>query len=254
MTARTILVTGISGIGKTTFINSLGHNGSIQFLSAGSLIKAERERLKDEIHRDMLRFADIGENQKLLIEGFRRTKDHTASLVLLDGHTVIDTQDGLVQIPTEVFSALEIDMFVFLEDEPQLILDRRANDKSRTRPKLAIDILAQHQTEALGITRKIATEMSAPLQVVSASGREQSAAFLQSWLDGTASAWPNRANPDTTSAPTAVIVAKLAFQKRAFVVFSAIVSIVISFRSVVFNRKYCAANTAANVRRPKAQR
>lgn len=188
MTTRTILVAGVSGVGKTTFINSLGENGPIQFLSAGSLIKAERERLEGEIHRDMLRFAKIGDNQKLLIEGFRRTKDHTASLVLLDGHTVIDTGDGLMQIPTEVFRALEIDMFVFLEAEPQLILDRRANDKSRTRPELAIDILARHQQDALGITRRIATEMSVPLQIVTALRLEQSAALLQSWLDGTTSA------------------------------------------------------------------
>lgn len=50
------------------------------------------------------------------------------------------------------------------------------------------------------------------------------------------------------------MVAKFAFQKRAFVVFSAVVSIVISFSSVVFNRKYCAAAAATYVRRPTAQR
>lgn len=182
MSSKTAMIVGVSGVGKTTFIRSLEGLVPFQLLSAGSLIKAERERQQKQIDRDALRFENISDNQSLLIDGFRRAKDHSVDLVILDGHTVIDIGNGIELIPADVFRALGIGMFVFVEAEPQAIVDRRKIDASRQRPELSADTIARHQTEALRHTRHIAQEVSVPTEVVTASDNRRLATLLRNWL------------------------------------------------------------------------
>lgn len=181
MKPHTVMIVGVSGVGKSTFIRSLAEDIPFQFLSAGSLIKNQTEQRQQKIDRDILRLADIGDNQALLIEGFRQSRNFAFPLAVLDGHTVIDTGRNLEPIPTKVFHELGIDIFVFLSAEPETIAERRAKDTSRRRPLLSVDIIAHHQTEAIRITEKIATELSIPMKLITASDREQVITFLRRW-------------------------------------------------------------------------
>lgn len=167
MTAPTAIVVGVSGVGKSTFINSLSEFLSFQYLSAGTLIKQEKERLDGVIARDALRFVDISDNQKLLVDGFRNARDDAASLIVLDGHTVIDTPNGLQPIPVAVFKSLDIRMFVFLKADPANIKLQRDRDGSRSRPILTVEEIDHHQETALAITVRIADELSLPFATIS---------------------------------------------------------------------------------------
>lgn len=165
MRQKIIALVGISGVGKTTFLKGAAKSLAFQHLTAGSLIA--RARVADDNHRDRLRFADIDDNQTLLVEGFKLAKDASASLVILDGHTVIHGSNGLLSIDSAVFAALGIDAMVHLEADPSQILINRQGDSTRIRPALSIAERAEHQAHSLAVAGRIAQALSIPLQCVS---------------------------------------------------------------------------------------
>lgn len=88
MSPKVVAFTGISGVGKTTFLKKLSERVSFQHLTGGSLIAAARQADADQ--RDTIRHADLDENQQLLIDGFFVARDQQVELVIMDGHVVID--------------------------------------------------------------------------------------------------------------------------------------------------------------------
>jgi len=179
---RKICVVGISGVGKTTFINNLKSEISFQHLSAGSIIKTQRElKNQNPQGRDALRNLDMDENQLLLIDGFNKQLDKSQNIALLDGHTVIDTSDGLQPIPAKVFSELKIDAFLMLQDDPELIQQRRLADSSRQRPQLSAQEIKEHQDFAILATGEISRILAIPLMITSSSSFNDSViSFMKS--------------------------------------------------------------------------
>ena len=128
MRQRVVAVTGISGVGKTTFLRELADLVTFQHITGGSLIAANREASPDQ--RDALRYADLDENQRLLIKGFEAARDPAADLVVFDGHVIIDDGSGLQKLPAHVFRVLGVTMMVHLEAEPTRISINRFTDHS----------------------------------------------------------------------------------------------------------------------------
>lgn len=153
-----IALVGISGVGKTTFLKSLSAQLDFQHLTAGSLIARAREA--PERSRDELRFADVNQNQRLLIEGFDLACERLASYVILDGHCIIHDGLDVQYIESQVFSELGIDIMVHLEAYPQQIQVNRNRDCTRDRPFLEIDELASHQLLSLSHAQTIAMELN----------------------------------------------------------------------------------------------
>ena len=143
MNQRIVAFTGISGVGKTTFLRQLAELIDFQHVTGGSLIATAREAASAA--RDAIRHANLDENQRLLIEGFVLACDPHSKLVIMDGHVVIDDGDGLSKISSEVFRALGVSIIVHLESEPERIAENREGDTSRSRPTYPSNILEQHQ-------------------------------------------------------------------------------------------------------------
>ncbi|WP_251133905.1 AAA family ATPase [Rhodomicrobium sp. Az07] len=137
-----------------------------QHLQASDLIKAERrERQGKPVAHDLLREGNIDDNQALLISGFMRYAPEDG-LVVLDGHTVIDTPDGLVEISPSVFSAIDVSRFVVLVDDVEKIALRRLSDTRRTRPTRSHEELAEHQERSVLAAYRAALALSVPLFIV----------------------------------------------------------------------------------------
>ncbi|ATG47132.1 adenylate kinase [Celeribacter ethanolicus] len=143
MSQRVIAFTGISGVGKTTFLSKLAELITFQHVTGGSLIAAARAIAPGS--RDTMRHADLDENQRLLIQGFYRARDPDAGLIVMDGHVVVDTGEGLTKISSDVFKALDVMAMVHLEADPSRIAQNRSRDSSRSRPKSEIETLKMHQ-------------------------------------------------------------------------------------------------------------
>lgn len=167
MTYRVIALVGLSGVGKSTLLSSLLPLVRFQHLQASALIKAERELLNlRKLSLDTLRNEDIGVNQQLLIAGFTRAIDLQTGIVVLDGHSVIDSSAGLVPIGATVFRALGVSRMVFLADDPAHISERRQADANRKRPDRTPSELRQQQEQALLDAFRISLELKVPLGII----------------------------------------------------------------------------------------
>jgi adenylate kinase len=167
MTRQVVAFTGLSGVGKSTLIKTLAMSVPFEHLQASALIKEGRLAVGDAaITQDQLRFVDIDENQNLLIFGFRLKARTSKGLVVLDGHTVIERDDGLTPIDARVFGAIGIDSMIFLADDPEAIVERRRNDLGRKRPLTGINDLRLIQEEAQRHAAAICRELAVPLHTL----------------------------------------------------------------------------------------
>jgi adenylate kinase len=166
MKQSVVALVGISGVGKSTLLNAASDRVQFQHLQASALIKEAREAItRGSIAADDLRQADINDNQTLLIHGFDKARSADMPLIVLDGHTVIDTPSGLVRIEPQVFAALGVTQFILLTDDAHAISSRRNNDQYRKRPKRSPQELDDHQTQALLNAFTAARELNVPLTV-----------------------------------------------------------------------------------------
>lgn len=157
---------GLSGVGKSTLLEEARRRLVFEHLQASGLIKAERqERQGKRVAHDLLRAGNIDDNQTLLISGFLRRAPEEG-LIVLDGHTIIDTPDGLVEISPSVFSAIDVSRFVVLIDDVEKIALRRSSDTRRTRPVRSPEELAEHQERSVLAAYRAALALGVPLFVV----------------------------------------------------------------------------------------
>ncbi len=174
-----IALVGLSGIGKSTLLKDARRKITFQHLQASELIKEEKQRrLNKSIEHDLLREGDIDENQALLITAFMR-RASTEGVVVLDGHTLIDTPHGLVEISPSVFSAIGISRFVVLVDDAEKIMLRRLSDTLRTRPLRSLQEIADHQERSVLSAYRAALTLSAPLVIVPLSKQQDISHFLK---------------------------------------------------------------------------
>lgn len=157
MKQRVVALTGISGVGKTTFLRKLSATREFQHLTGGTLIAAARNKGSDA--RDSLRHADLKENQRLLVHGFALEKDPKANLIVMDGHVVIDNNSSLARISSTVFEAIDVSLMLHLEADPVRILKNRSDDTSRSRPTWDVETLAHHQEASREHARYIARSL-----------------------------------------------------------------------------------------------
>lgn len=155
-----IAFTGISGVGKTTFLRNMQQHITFQHLTGGSLIA--KARLTETTDRDGLRHADLHDNQRLLIEGFSLDRDPLVRIVIMDGHVIVEGSDGIQKVPASVFERLGISLIVHLEADPVLISQNRTYDTMRARPEHSVETLFRHQEisreQALVIASKLSIE------------------------------------------------------------------------------------------------
>lgn len=167
MTQEIIALVGISGVGKSTVLRALARELDFHHLQASTLIKTAREALTAAaVDPDQLRRASIADNQTLLINGFRAARSPDTPLIILDGHTLVDTPAGLVVIEPSVWAQLDIHRFIFLNDDSHAIARRRAADQTRQRPPRTPQELDRHQEAALLSAYAAARSLSVPLHVL----------------------------------------------------------------------------------------
>lgn len=160
---RRVALLGLSGVGKSTLIGRIAAHTPLIHLQASSLIKAEQQhRAQAPDSSEALRVGPVLDNQTLMIAAFERLTSGTCLPVVFDGHSIIDVGDGLLEIPSTVFAALDLDAIAFLAADPTAIFERRSLDAGRERPTRDVATLAQHQRIAENSARRIAVDIGRP--------------------------------------------------------------------------------------------
>lgn len=164
---KTIGVFGISGVGKTTFINALiAKQPNWLHISAGTLLQG---RLM-HVARDALRVRSEGgvlANQEIIVHGLSTWRQRTeCDAAFFDGHLLIDSDTAVVEIPCDVIRRLELDAIIFLHGEASEIAQRRASDTSRARAFRSKEQLAAEQRKAMNLAQRFSEDLRIPLFVV----------------------------------------------------------------------------------------
>jgi adenylate kinase len=161
---KVVFVCGISGVGKSHLLRRYAERrGDLTVISAGGLIgNARAARDRDALRN--LSSTDLHQSQELLLEGFRRLlPTTTASLLIIDGHALIDNnEEDPYIVPLEVFDSLALDGLIHIESLPDAIAERRRRDLNRIRPERSIEELTRHQELSATRTLQIASRLGIP--------------------------------------------------------------------------------------------
>lgn len=179
MSNNVIILFGLSGVGKTTFLKRVALLSEFLHLQASDLIKMQFEVEEDsKLSSEQLRRGDINDNQmKLAIAFLNETKEHGGTIVL-DGHSIIDAPEKLIKIQPAVLAPVNPTKIVFLKDSAEAIFQRRLNDRSRQRPSRTACELAEQQNIALEQAEAIAGALAVPILVVNSGDWESFASLL----------------------------------------------------------------------------
>ena len=177
--SRRVALLGLSGVGKTTLLNKLSAKLAFTHLEASRLIKAEQVRRSLAAQSsEALRTGPVLDNQALLIAGFQHETRFIEGAIVFDGHSVIDGGNALIEIPADVFAALELNAICILQAAPSEILARRQGDSARLRPARSEKELAEHQAEAIRVARAIAEELGLPFELIGNADETKLAALI----------------------------------------------------------------------------
>lgn len=137
---------GMSGVGKSWLASRLSLSSKWSHAKASDLLKQIKLETSEELRTGL-----VLDNQSLLIQAFDKYKKEHHEFILFDGHSIIDSDNGYIEIPKIVICRLGIEGIVFVYDDPQIISTRRMEDKGRTRPNRSIENLADYQEKAKAV-------------------------------------------------------------------------------------------------------
>lgn len=170
---------GISGVGKSRFLNSVAEQIEFQHLTGGSLISAAKT--KNATNRNSLRLGNIDDNQRLLIDGFEAARLPTYKIAILDGHILVDTDGGSQIIDTLIFRELRIAAFLHLSAPVECIFEQRSQDISRQRPARRLSELDAQQRLSETSAEKAADALNIPFKRLGPTEPTIAVSFI-SWI------------------------------------------------------------------------
>ncbi len=133
-----MIIVGISGVGKTTIVDKVKkilHNKGIssKYIVFGSVMMEEANKIgvKD---RDDMRKLPVNSQRKLQVAASTQISKMNTEVLLVDTHLFIKTNDGFLPgIPYDVATALSPTHIFLVIAQPDEIIKRRLNDKTRRR-------------------------------------------------------------------------------------------------------------------------
>jgi adenylate kinase len=158
---------GLSGVGKGWIAHHVcAKRPEILHLEASSLMRRALSASSEALRTAAP--AKMADNQIRLIAAFEAERaEHPTRPVLFDGHSVIDNDRALIEIPVAVVSGLRLDQIVFVWDAPETIAARRETD-TRPRPKRSLVELQEHQERARSVASAYGLALGIPFVEVHA--------------------------------------------------------------------------------------
>ena len=159
--SRVVAMFGLSGVGKGWVAQEVCDRlPQVLHLEASALMQKALQTSSETLRTAP---ADtMGLNQLSLVAAFQAAREAEPERpILFDGHSIIDNDKSLIEIPVSVIAALAPDHIVFVMDEPDVIACRRSNDH-RTRPLRTLSELSDHQTRARAVAVDYAVSQKVP--------------------------------------------------------------------------------------------
>ncbi len=139
-----VVIAGVAGVGKSTVLELVSKRSQYDVVNYGTLMFEMAKEINLIENRDQLRKLPVDTQINL-------QKKASAAIgkmdnVIIDTHMSIKSPDGyLPGLPEWVLRELRVSAFYLVEANPDLILERRIRDSSRTRDKDTRDDIMEHQ-------------------------------------------------------------------------------------------------------------
>ena len=147
---------GLSGSGKSTLTKNFKHKHPQYIATSASKIIADAKHqiLLNELNNEI-----VTDNQKFLILGFEELrKKNPNKNIIIELHNVIETPSGTIEIASNVFEDLKLDIACFLSVTTEELLEQRNRDKDRVRLSLSVNELAKLESRAIELFEALPIE------------------------------------------------------------------------------------------------
>ena len=142
----TTIVAGIPGVGKTTVLQELDNVAKeksvpLKIINFGNVMNELFKKTGKTIHRDHMRREDITLQSRIQQQAARAiSRTPGKSALVVDTHMFVKTTDGIWPgTPRKVLEALDPNIIILIEADPEEIARRRAADTTRYRDGGSID-------------------------------------------------------------------------------------------------------------------
>lgn len=163
---QTVCLFGLSGVGKTSLATRVvARVPSVSHVTASILLRSALDLPAEQLRTGSAEH--IRSNQDVLVQAFWSVCGNLPA-VLFDGHSLIDGDAGIVDVPSETITALKPAHVVFVHAPVEEIVRRRAADVARSRPMRTPLELSKQQARAEKNARSYALAASVPFNSVSA--------------------------------------------------------------------------------------
>lgn len=151
-----IFVSGVHGVGKTTFIKQLSKKISLNYYSSSDLIK----RYNTTLDFPDKKIDNVDKNQNALLQSIKLNINEKC--FILDGHFVLlDTSNRIIDIPLETFEELNICKIILLTLDSKIIMNRLKKRNDKTLDLNVIERLQQREvSRAKSISLKLGINLT----------------------------------------------------------------------------------------------
>lgn len=136
--SKRAIAVGIPGVGKTTVISKaaemLNNNGISASVAVFGTVMFEEAKMLGINHRDELRKMPVREQKRLQELAATKIASMKDEVIIIDTHLFISTKQGYYPgLPISLLDILKPTNFIMIAADPEEILRRRVEDKSRQR-------------------------------------------------------------------------------------------------------------------------
>jgi len=157
MTAKTVFIGGVHGVGKTHFCTNIVSRFDVAHVTASDLIG---RHIKHQIDKTV---SDIEGNQLILAEELARYQTNCRT-ILLDGHfCLLNAASSVQDVPLETFKAISLCSIILLIDNPKAIADRLSN---RDRRVHSTELISELQSREIVRANLTSQSLQVPISII----------------------------------------------------------------------------------------
>jgi adenylate kinase len=163
-----IVVVGIAGVGKSTVVQkSVSSIEGASLAVFGTAMFDAAKELRWVKHRDEMRKLPVEKQKRLQKIAAQRISRGRGKIVIVDTHLFIRTPEGFWPgLPFEVIQSLKPTHLILIEAEPEEIVSRRENDKTRYRDMVTKDEVSAELTLARTFLSAASLVSGAPISFI----------------------------------------------------------------------------------------
>lgn len=148
-----ILITGISRAGKTSTAQlAVARFSDLKYISASALLKESGAKTYD------LSPENVKNNQSKIVEALKQHEYWDQKNIVLDGHAIIETENGVVELPNSLFDRLQLETIICIKSSPEEIFGRRKGVSQ----VVSISEISDRQNRECAYSKYQATRLSIP--------------------------------------------------------------------------------------------